>query len=101
MADLTEPGAIYADVATKLAAGVDGDWREIVLKISVLDNSVGLAGEYATQAGEKRDLDVRRLDYPVSKALRNLHRLMCGGASAWSQAEFRLMPNGDFRFVVL
>ena len=96
-----EPSAIYAHVAAALAAAVEEPWREIVLRIDTVEGSIGLTGDYATPDGARCDLDVRRLDYSVSKALRNLNRQMAGTAAAWSDAAFHLSQDGGFRFAVL
>lgn len=96
-----QPDAIYAHVAAALASAVDEPWREIVLRTDAAGGSIGLTGDYATPDGTQRDLDVRRLDHSVSKALRNLNRQMAGTAAAWTDAAFHLSQDGDFRFAIL
>jgi hypothetical protein len=65
--------------------------------ISIIDGSVGLTGDYDRAQGGTADLDVRRLDYSVSKALRNLHRLTVQeGQEPWSEVVFTLKAGGNF-----
>jgi hypothetical protein len=89
--------AIYRHVAAQLAESTSEAWSEIRLHISIIDGSVGLTGDYDRAQGGTIDLDVRRLDYSVSKALRNLHRLTVQeGQEPWSEAVFTFKANGEF-----
>jgi hypothetical protein len=89
--------AIYRHVAGQLAESADGPWSEIRLHISVIDGSVGLTGDYDRAQGGTVDLDVRRLDYSVSKALHNLHRMTVqDGQEPWSEVVFTLKAGGNF-----
>lgn len=98
MADLDTPEGIYRHVGQALADSVAEPWSEIRLRIDMVEGSVGLTGDYTrASSGEVADLDVRKLDYSVSKAVRNLHRLT--GSSAhepWSKAVFALKADGAF-----
>jgi hypothetical protein len=98
MADLDTPEGIYRYLGQSLADSVAEPWSEIRLAIDMIEGSVGLSGDY-TRAGsaETADLDVRKLDYLVSKAVRNLHRLTDSSAhEGWSKAVFTLKANGTF-----
>jgi hypothetical protein len=89
--------AIYHHVAGQLAESANEAWSEIRLQISIIDGSVGLTGDYDRAQGGTADLDVRRLDYSVSKALRNLHRLTVQeGQEPWSEVVFTLKAGGNF-----
>lgn len=97
MADIDTPEGIYRHVGQALAGSVAEPWSEIRLHVDVIDGSVGLTGDYTRAAGEVADLDVRKLDYSVSKALRNLHRLTASSAhEPWSKAVFSLKSDGAF-----
>ena len=97
MADIDSPEGIYRHVGQALADSVAEPWSEIRLHVDVIDGSVGLTGDYTKTAGGVADLDVRKLDYTVSKALRNLHRLTASSAhEPWSKAVFSLKSDGAF-----
>lgn len=97
MADIDSPEGIYRHVGQALADSVAEPWSEIRLHVDVIDGSVGLTGDYTKAAGDVADLDVRKLDHTVSKALRNLHRLTASSAhEPWSKAVFSLKSDGAF-----
>lgn len=97
MADIDTPEGIYRHVGQALADSVAEPWSEIRLRIDMFDGSVGLTGDYTKASGDIADLDVRKLDYSVSKALRNLHRATASSAhEPWSKAVFSLKSDGAF-----
>lgn len=97
MATLDSPAEIYEHVFDALLMEPQGDWLEIHLHADVDDNSVGLTADYVTADGRSENLDVRKLDHSVSKAIRNLRRIMTGaGQTGWSKAHFLLKRSGEY-----
>lgn len=89
---------IYAYIGQALADCVDEPWSEIRLHIDVVDNSIGLTGEYLRESGASADLDVRKLDHAVTKAIRQLHRTShLSRTASWMHADFILKPDGQFQ----
>ncbi len=89
---------IYARIGQALVDCVGEPWREIRLHIDVVDNSIGLTGDYLRESGAPADLDVRRLDHSVVKAIRQLHKTSHrSGNAAWTRADFILKPDGQFQ----
>jgi hypothetical protein len=95
MATLDSPADIYEHVFDALLMQPQDDWIEIHLHADVDENSVGLTADYSTADGRTLDLDVRKLDHSVSKAIRDLRRIMTG-ASQWSKAHFLLKRSGEY-----
>ncbi len=99
MVNIETPEGIYAHIAQSLIGSVADAWLEIRLHVDVIDGSVGLTGECDLSSGRTTDLDVRKLNYTVSKAIRNLHRQMSSaGQEPWCRAVFVLKPDGLFEF---
>ncbi|MDQ0319895.1 hypothetical protein QO002_002033 [Pararhizobium capsulatum DSM 1112] len=91
------PAEIYDHVFDAVMMSIDGDWIEIHLQADVDDQSVGLKGDYRTAEGETLDLDVRKLDYSVSRAIRDLSRIMADTEkSGWTKAVFLLKRSGEY-----
>jgi hypothetical protein len=89
---------IYARIGQALADCVDEPWREIRLYVDVIDNSIGLTGEYVQQGGASAHLDVRQLDHSVTKAIRQIHETShLSGNASWTRAVLVLKPDGRFQ----
>ncbi len=89
---------IYARIGQALADCVDEPWREIRLYVDVIDNSIGLTGEYVQQGGASAHLDVRQLDHSVTKAIRQIHETSHPpGNASWTRAVLVLKPDGRFQ----
>ena len=94
--DLDTTDGIYAYVGQALAQAVSGPFRKAVLEADVGGGSVGLTGHVEREGG-REDLDVHALDIQVSKAFRNLHRIMArGDGQDWNRADFELSASGEF-----
>jgi hypothetical protein len=97
MATLDSPAEIYNHVFDALLMLPEGDWLEIHLHADVDGESVGLTADYRTNTDSTENLDVRKLDHSVSKAIRNLQRIMAGTTGkAWSKAYFLLKRSGEY-----
>lgn len=95
--DLDTTDGIYAYVGQSLADAAPGAWRKAVLEADVGGGSVGLTGHVELNNGGREELDVHKLDLKVSKAVRNLHRIMAGGdGQDWNRADFVVEPSGEF-----
>jgi len=63
----------------------------IRLHVDVIDNSIGLTGEYVQESGASADLDVRQLH-------RTLH---LSGNASWTRGDFILKPDGQFQMKLI
>ncbi len=89
---------LYHSIGQALADCVAEPWSEIRLHIDVIDNSIGLTGEYLRENGALADLDVRQLGHAVTKAIRQLHKTSYrSGNTSWTRANFILRPDGQFQ----
>ncbi len=89
---------LYHSIGQALADCVAEPWSEIRLHIDVIDNSIGLTGEYLRENGALADLDVRQLDHSVTRAIRQFHKVSHrSGNASWMGADFILRPDGQFQ----
>ncbi len=97
MATLDSPAEIYDQIFDALLMCPEGDWLEIHLHADVDENSVGLTADYRTADGAAENLDVSKLDHSVSKAIRNLRRIMTSNNGiGWNKAHFLLKRSGEY-----
>jgi hypothetical protein len=93
---------LYVHIWRALADCVAEPWSEIRLHIDVIDNSIGLTGEYLRASGTLAGLDVRQLDHSVTRALRQLHKASHrSGTASWMRADFIVKPDGQFRLKLM
>src|SRR5688572_15668097 len=95
--DLDTTHGIYAYIGEAMAGVIDGTWRNARLEADVAGGSVGLSGQVERHDGRLEGLDVHRLDFRVSKAVRNLHRIMAReDGKDWNRVDFELAESGEF-----
>jgi len=97
MAELKTVDEIYEHIANALAGAVDEPWSEIRLVSKIWMTSTGFTGDYTRQPPDLgvADLDVDRIDYSVTKALKKLQSIMTSTSHGpWNKVTFKLAPDG-------
>lgn len=95
--DLDTTDGIYAYIGQAVAEAVSGPWAKVRLAADVGGGSVGLSGEVERPDGKREGLDVHQLDFHVSKAVRNLHRITArDDGQDWNRADFEVASSGEF-----
>ncbi len=88
---------IYHFIGNVLSSNTEGDWKETLLNIEVLEGYCSYEASYVTTDNVTKDMDVFEFPDNFGDNLMAIHKVTTeGGTNRWNRAVFKLWPDGKF-----
>ncbi|MFT3738781.1 MAG: hypothetical protein QM786_08475 [Breznakibacter sp.] len=86
---------LYNTIGSNIINSIKEPWREGILKIKVILNSVDFNLTYLDEDSTFKNVKLESA-YSVSKAVKEIHSTMIDTKHRWNRAIFKVWPNNKF-----
>ncbi len=88
---------IYHSIGNVLSSNTEGDWKEAILNIEVLEGYCSYEASFVTVDEVTKDFDVFEFPDNFGDNLMTIHKMTTEGKNnRWNRAIFKLWSNGKF-----